>query len=185
MTWIRTIPYDKAGPKLRKAYEAQRELYPAEYALHVAQRRGRRARLVEHRFSVRVTEARMPGIDRDLLARNEETLALEDQRIEAAALIDAADEVFAGLEAEHRTREEMAVFDVLRQQDRAAGGRRRELIREDLLEVWRRTRRAHPQAGMTLGVERFRCRQAASSDGLQAVFDDLADEIAMPRQSGA
>ena len=33
MTWIRTIPYDKADPELRKAYEEQRELYPAEYEL--------------------------------------------------------------------------------------------------------------------------------------------------------
>lgn len=32
MTWIRTIPASEAGEKLRRALEAQRELYPAEYA---------------------------------------------------------------------------------------------------------------------------------------------------------
>lgn len=32
MTWIKTIPLDEADEKLRRALEAQRELYPAEYA---------------------------------------------------------------------------------------------------------------------------------------------------------
>ncbi len=32
MTWIRTIALDEADEKLRQAMEAQRELYPAEYA---------------------------------------------------------------------------------------------------------------------------------------------------------
>ena len=32
MTWIKTIPFDEADEKLRRALEAQRELYPAEYA---------------------------------------------------------------------------------------------------------------------------------------------------------
>ena len=32
MTWIKTIPLDEADEKLRRAMEAQRELYPAEYA---------------------------------------------------------------------------------------------------------------------------------------------------------
>ena len=32
MTWIRTIPYADAGEELRRAIEAQKELYPAEYA---------------------------------------------------------------------------------------------------------------------------------------------------------
>jgi len=32
MTWIRTIPLNEADEKLRKALEAQRELYPKEYA---------------------------------------------------------------------------------------------------------------------------------------------------------
>ena len=32
MTWIKTIPFDEADEKLRRAMEAQRELYPAEYA---------------------------------------------------------------------------------------------------------------------------------------------------------
>lgn len=32
MTWIRTIPMDEADEKLRHAMEAQRELYPPEYA---------------------------------------------------------------------------------------------------------------------------------------------------------
>lgn len=31
MTWIKTIPPDQAGPELRAAIEAQRELYPKEY----------------------------------------------------------------------------------------------------------------------------------------------------------
>lgn len=31
MTWIRTIPMSEADEKLRKAVEAQRELYPKEY----------------------------------------------------------------------------------------------------------------------------------------------------------
>ena len=35
MTWIRTIPMDEADEKLRHAIEAQRELYPAEYAVPV------------------------------------------------------------------------------------------------------------------------------------------------------
>lgn len=32
MTWIRTISFQDADEKLRRAIEAQRELYPAEYA---------------------------------------------------------------------------------------------------------------------------------------------------------
>ncbi|HEY0405914.1 MAG TPA: hypothetical protein VGC89_09305 [Pyrinomonadaceae bacterium] len=32
MTWIRTIPLAEADEKLLRAMEAQRELYPAEYA---------------------------------------------------------------------------------------------------------------------------------------------------------
>lgn len=35
MTWIRTIPLSEADEKLRRAMEAQRELYPAEYAVPV------------------------------------------------------------------------------------------------------------------------------------------------------
>jgi len=32
MTWIKTVPMSEAGEELRRAMEAQRELYPAEYA---------------------------------------------------------------------------------------------------------------------------------------------------------
>ena len=32
MTWIRTIPMEEADEHLRRAIEAQRDLYPAEYA---------------------------------------------------------------------------------------------------------------------------------------------------------
>ncbi len=32
MTWIKTIPFSEADEKLRRAMEAQRELYPIEYA---------------------------------------------------------------------------------------------------------------------------------------------------------
>ena len=32
MTWIKTVPMSEADEKLRRAIEAQRELYPAEYA---------------------------------------------------------------------------------------------------------------------------------------------------------
>jgi hypothetical protein len=32
MTWIKTIPFSEADEKLCRALEAQRELYPAEYA---------------------------------------------------------------------------------------------------------------------------------------------------------
>lgn len=35
MTWIKTIPFDEAGEKLRAAIEAQRDLYPVEYATPV------------------------------------------------------------------------------------------------------------------------------------------------------
>jgi len=35
MTWIRTIPLAEADAKLRHAMEAQRELYPIEYATPV------------------------------------------------------------------------------------------------------------------------------------------------------
>ena len=37
MTWIKTIPFSEADEKLRRALEAQRELYPAEYAEPVHQ----------------------------------------------------------------------------------------------------------------------------------------------------
>jgi hypothetical protein len=33
MTWIRTIPFSEAVGKLREVVEAERALYPAEYAL--------------------------------------------------------------------------------------------------------------------------------------------------------
>ena len=35
MTWIRTIPLSEADEKLKRAMEAQRELYPVEYAAPV------------------------------------------------------------------------------------------------------------------------------------------------------
>ena len=35
MTWIKTIPMTEADEKLKKAVEAQRELYPIEYATPV------------------------------------------------------------------------------------------------------------------------------------------------------
>ncbi len=35
MTWIRTIAMAEAGDELRRAIEAQRELYPAEYAIPI------------------------------------------------------------------------------------------------------------------------------------------------------
>jgi alkylhydroperoxidase family enzyme len=35
MTWIKTIPFDEADEKLRHALEAQRDLYPIEYATPV------------------------------------------------------------------------------------------------------------------------------------------------------
>ncbi|HEY0005102.1 MAG TPA: hypothetical protein VGB17_09865 [Pyrinomonadaceae bacterium] len=35
MTWIRTVSLEEADEKLRRAIEAQRELYPAEYAVPI------------------------------------------------------------------------------------------------------------------------------------------------------
>ncbi len=35
MTWIKTIPISEASEELREAMEAQRELYPVEYATPV------------------------------------------------------------------------------------------------------------------------------------------------------
>ena len=35
MTWIKTVPMAEASEELRKAIEAQRALYPAEYATPV------------------------------------------------------------------------------------------------------------------------------------------------------
>jgi hypothetical protein len=32
MTWIKTVPFAEGDEKLRRAIEAQRELYPIEYA---------------------------------------------------------------------------------------------------------------------------------------------------------
>ena len=32
MTWIKTVPFEEADEKLKHAMEAQRELYPIEYA---------------------------------------------------------------------------------------------------------------------------------------------------------
>jgi hypothetical protein len=35
MTWIRTIAFEEADEKLRRAMEAQRELYPVEYSVPI------------------------------------------------------------------------------------------------------------------------------------------------------
>ncbi len=35
MTWIRTVPLDEADERLKGAVEAQRWLYPAEYAVPI------------------------------------------------------------------------------------------------------------------------------------------------------
>ena len=35
MTWIKTVPLDEADEKLMRAMEAQRELYPPEYAVPI------------------------------------------------------------------------------------------------------------------------------------------------------
>jgi hypothetical protein len=47
MTWIKTIPYDQAGPDLKHAYEAQRTLYPPEYAIPFHPRPGSTDSIVE------------------------------------------------------------------------------------------------------------------------------------------
>ena len=36
MPWIKTTPYEDAGPELRAVYEAIYSLYPADYAVPVA-----------------------------------------------------------------------------------------------------------------------------------------------------
>ncbi|MGH9454445.1 MAG: hypothetical protein ACRD2O_10815 [Terriglobia bacterium] len=46
MTWIRTIPMDEADDALRKAMEAQRALYPVEYATPVHSAEGGGAQIV-------------------------------------------------------------------------------------------------------------------------------------------
>ena len=46
MTWIRTIPMDEADDTLRRAMEAQRALYPAEYATPVHPAEGGGAQIV-------------------------------------------------------------------------------------------------------------------------------------------
>ena len=53
----------------------------AEHALHCAQRRGRRAGVVEQRLALRFAEARVVAIDRDLLSRDEEAIPLQHQRV--------------------------------------------------------------------------------------------------------
>ena len=35
MTWIKTIPISESDEKLRRAMEAQRELYPSEYSVPI------------------------------------------------------------------------------------------------------------------------------------------------------
>ncbi len=35
MTWIKTVPFEEADERLRHAMQAQRGLYPAEYAVPV------------------------------------------------------------------------------------------------------------------------------------------------------
>lgn len=35
MTWIKTVPFDEADEKLRRAMEGQRELYSVEYAVPI------------------------------------------------------------------------------------------------------------------------------------------------------
>jgi len=32
MTWIKIVPYDRAGPEIQRLYESVRSLYPKEYA---------------------------------------------------------------------------------------------------------------------------------------------------------
>ena len=46
MAWIKTIPMDKADERLRKAVEAQKELYPIEYATPVHPVEGGGAQIV-------------------------------------------------------------------------------------------------------------------------------------------
>ena len=46
MAWIRTIPMDEADDRLRKAMEAQRALYPVEYATPVHPTDGGGAQIV-------------------------------------------------------------------------------------------------------------------------------------------
>ena len=35
MTWIKTVPFEEADERLRRAMEAQRDIYPIEYATPV------------------------------------------------------------------------------------------------------------------------------------------------------
>ena len=46
MTWIRTIPMDQADDKLRRAMEAQKALYPVEYATPVHPAEGGGAQII-------------------------------------------------------------------------------------------------------------------------------------------
>lgn len=47
MAWIRTVPLSSADPKLQKAMEDQRHLYPIEYATPVHPTEGGGAQIVE------------------------------------------------------------------------------------------------------------------------------------------
>jgi hypothetical protein len=47
MTWIRTIPLNEAGEKLRQAMEGQKTLYPKEYATPVHKTESGSAPIVE------------------------------------------------------------------------------------------------------------------------------------------
>jgi hypothetical protein len=46
MAWIKTIPMEEAGERLRHAVEAQKELYPIEYATPVHPVEGGGAQIV-------------------------------------------------------------------------------------------------------------------------------------------
>lgn len=63
MTWIKTIPFDEADEKLRRAMEAQRGLYPAEYAEPVQPTARRQAswRRIASSLTLSTTPSRPPA----------------------------------------------------------------------------------------------------------------------------
>ena len=46
MTWIRTVPLDRADEKLRQAIEEQKHLYPVEYSTPVHEAEGGGSQIV-------------------------------------------------------------------------------------------------------------------------------------------
>ena len=126
----------------------------AQHPLDRTQGSSRRRRRVEQQLSFVLAESRMVTVDRNVPIGQEEAFTLQRERLEAAALLDRAQQILAGFESEDCTGVEGARRRLLAEENGAASRRGSKFRNDDLHEVRRGFLcRAQAQTCMALRIQ--------------------------------